>query len=160
MPIHKVEYPAFTICSQGQVKNVLDNAINKQFEEFVIEVKGKEKGKNRRKRDINLSQSTMDTLGLSTEEVEKLKKQFMQDYYPGLEMNQLVNLVGVLAADDPEKTLESKVITDPETILSSLGNYFEFFLTHEILAFGRLSSHSSSAVKATGKIDMIVRSLT
>ena len=47
----------------------------------------------------------------------------MQDYYPGLEMNQLVNLVGVLAADDPEKTLQSKVITDPETLLSSLGNY-------------------------------------
>ena len=70
----------------------------------------------------------MDTLGLSTEEVEKLKKQFMQDYYPGLEMNQLVNLVGVLAADDPEKTLESKVITDPEAILSILGNYLEFFL--------------------------------
>ena len=92
----------------------------------------------------------MDTLGLSTEEVEKLKKQFMQDYYPGLEMNQLVNLVGVLAADDPEKMLQSKVITDPETILSSLGNYFEFFLTHEILVFGWHSSHSSSAVKASG----------
>ena len=88
-----------------------------------MKVKGKKKSKNRRKRDINLSQSTMNSLSLSTEEVEKLKKQFMQDYYPGLEMNQLVNLVGVLAADDPEKTLQSKVITDPETLLSSLGNY-------------------------------------
>ena len=128
MPIHKVEYPAFTICSQGQVKNVLDNAINKQFEEFVLKVKGKEKGKNRRKRDINLSQSTINALDLSTKEVEQLKTQFMQDYYPGLEMNQLVNLVGVLAADNPEKTFQSKVITDPETILSILGNYLEFLV--------------------------------
>ena len=64
----------------------------------------------------------MDTLGLSTEEVEKLKKQFMQDYYPGLEMNQLVNVVGVLAASDPEKTLQSKVMTDPDAISSILGN--------------------------------------
>ena len=92
-----------------------------------MKVKGKKKSKNRRKRDINLSQSTMNSLSLSTEEVEKLKKQFMQDYYPGLEMNQLVNLVGVLAADDPEKTLQSKVITDPDTILSSLGNYILSF---------------------------------
>ena len=52
----------------------------------------------------------------------------MQDYYPGLEMNQLVNLVGVLAADNPEKTFQSKVITDPETILSILGNYLEFLV--------------------------------
>ena len=67
LPIHKVEYPAFTICSQGQVKNVLDNAINKQFEEFVMKVKGKKKSKNRRKRDINLSQSTMNSLSLICE---------------------------------------------------------------------------------------------
>ena len=103
-----------------------------------MKFKGKKKGKTRRrKREINLSQSTINALDLSSAEVEKLKKQFMQDYYPGLEMNQLVNLVGVLAADDPEKTLQSKVITDPDTILSSLGNYLEFLiLTHEILAFG------------------------
>ena len=88
-----------------------------------MKVKGKKKSKNRRKRDINLSQSTMNSLSLSTEEVEKLKKQFMQDYYPGLEMNQLVNVVGVLAASDPEKTLQSKVMTDPDAISSILGNY-------------------------------------
>ena len=122
MPIHKVEYPALTICSQGQVKNVLDNAINKQFEEYVLQVWEKEGGKNRRKRDINLSQSTINILGLSNEEIDELKKEFMQDYYPGLEMNQLVNVVGVLAASDPEKTLQSKVMTDPDAILSILGN--------------------------------------
>ena len=122
MPIHKVEYPALTICSQGQVKNVLDNAINKQFEEYVLQVWEKEGGKNRRKRDIKLSQSTINILGLSNEEIDELKKEFMQDYYPGLEMNQLVNVVGVLAASDPEKTLQSKVMTDPDAILSILGN--------------------------------------
>ena len=118
MPIHKVEYPALTICSQGQVKNVLDNAINKQFEEYVLQVWGK----NRRKRDINLSQPTINMLGLSNKEIDELKKEFMQDYYPGLEMNQLVNVVGVLAASDPEKTLQSKVMTDPDAISSILGN--------------------------------------
>ena len=76
----------------------------------------------------------MNSLSLSTEEVEKLKKQFMQDYYPGLEMNHLVNLVGVLAADDPEKTLQSKVITDPETLLSSLGNYLSLLGPDLIIA--------------------------
>ena len=122
MPIHKVEYPALTICSQGQVKNVLDNAINKQFEEYVLQVWEKEGGKNRRKRDIKLSQSTINILRLSNEEIDELKKEFMQDYYPGLEMNQLVNVVGVLAASDPEKTLQSKVMTDPDAISSILGN--------------------------------------
>ena len=81
-----------------------------------MKVKGKKKSKNRRKRDINLSQSTMNSLSLSTEEVEKLKKQFMQDYYPGLEMNQLVNLVALLTAEDPERTIEAKILTDPEAI--------------------------------------------
>ena len=131
MPIHKVEYPALTICSQGQVKNVLDNAINKQFEEYVLQVWEKEGGKNRRKRDINLSQSTINILGLSNEEIDELKKEFMQDYYPGLEMNQLVNVVGVLAASDPEKTLQSKVMTDPDAISSILGNYLDSYFWHQ-----------------------------
>ena len=95
-----------------------------------MKVKGKKKSKNRRKRDINLSQSTINALDLSTKEVEQLKTQFMQDYYPGLEMNQLVNVVGVLAASDPEKTLQSKVMTDPEAISSILGNYLDSYFWH------------------------------
>ena len=105
----------------------MDNAINQQFEEYVLKVQGMKADKNRRKREINLSQSTINVLGLSNEEIVELKKEFMQDYYPGLEFNQLVNIVGVLAAEDPEKTLQSKVMTDPDAISSILGNYLDSY---------------------------------
>ena len=126
MPIHKVDYPAITICSHGQVKEVLDNALNKQFEDFVLKVKGKKDMDQRRKRDIHLSNSVINEFGLSTIEVEKLKKEFMKEYYPGLEMNQLVNLVALLTAEDPERTIEAKILTDPEAI-PFLGKCFSIF---------------------------------
>ena len=117
LPIHNVEFPAITICSHGQIKNVLDNAINKQFKEFVImKIKKKEENKRRRKRDLNLKQSFMTDLGLTNMEVEELKVKYMQEYYPGLKIDQLSNIVEILAAEDPERTIKSKVLTDPESI--------------------------------------------
>ena len=117
LPIHNVEFPAITICSHGQIKNVLDNAINKQFKDFVImKIKKKEENKRRRKRDLNLKQSFMTDLGLTNMEVEELKVKYMQEYYPGLKIDQLSNIVEILAAEDPERTIKSKVLTDPESI--------------------------------------------
>ena len=86
-----------------------------------MKIKNKE-NKSRRKRDLNLKQSTMADLGLTNMEVEELKVKYMEDYYPGLKMDQLSNIVGVLAAEDPERTIRSKVLTDPESI-PFLGNF-------------------------------------
>ena len=117
LPIHNVEFPAITICSHGQIKNVLDNAINKQFKDFVImKIKKKEENKRRRKRDLNLKQSFMTDLGLTNMEVEELKVKYMQEYYPGLKIDQLSSIVEILTAEDPERTIKSKVLTDPESI--------------------------------------------
>ena len=87
-----------------------------------MKIKNKE-NKSRRKRDLNLKQSTMADLGLTNMELEELKVKYMEEYYPGLKMDQLSNIVGVLAAEDPERTIRSKVLTDPESI-PFLGNFY------------------------------------
>ena len=37
LPIEDVPFPAITICGQGLVKEVVENAINKQFSDYVSE---------------------------------------------------------------------------------------------------------------------------
>ena len=81
-----------------------------------MKIKKKEENKRRRKRDLNLKQSFMTDLGLTNMEVEELKVKYMQEYYPGLKIDQLSNIVEILAAEDPERTIKSKALTDPESI--------------------------------------------
>ena len=81
-----------------------------------MKIKKKEENNRRRKRDLNLKQSFMTDLGLTNMEVEELKVKYMQEYYPGLKIDQLSNIVEILAAEDPERTIKSKVLTDPESI--------------------------------------------
>ena len=60
-----------------------------------MKIKKKEENKRRRKRDLNLKQSFMTDLGLTNMEVEELKVKYMQEYYPGLKIDQLSNIVEI-----------------------------------------------------------------
>ena len=96
MPLHEVEYPAITICSHGLIEDVISNALNKQFNDFVKNSTGK------------------DVADFTQQELDTLKKNYTQVLYPGAQAEPK-NMVNVLTSDEPDETLSSQVLTDPKS---------------------------------------------
>ena len=86
-PIEKVEFPAITICAQGAANDVVDAALFKQFDRYLI------------KKNLNFSE-------LSTEDQIMETKNFLNATYPGAKKtpNQLVRMMG-----SPDVSVESKL---------------------------------------------------
>ena len=92
-----IDYPAITICSHGSIQEIIDSATRKQFEDYVLDTTGK-----------NVSD-------FSKADQESLKKNYTRDFYPGSNISP-ENLINTLTASDPDKTLNSKLITNPKSI--------------------------------------------
>ena len=93
MPLKGIEYPAITICSQGMVQAILDKALEKQFNDFLV-----------------ANNHDPDTI---TDEVKKaLKETYVTDKYPGA-ISSPDSLVNAMVSDNPDEAIKSKLITDP-----------------------------------------------
>ena len=93
LPLKNIEYPAITICSQGMVQAILDKALEKQFNDFLV-----------------ANNHDPDTI---TDEVRKtLEDSFVTDKYPGA-ISSPDSLVNAMVSDNPDEAIKSKLITDP-----------------------------------------------
>ena len=81
MPLNKIDHPAITICSQGLIQDIIDNAVIKQFEDYRKEFN-----------DYNITY---------TEILEAL--------YPG-SLTSPQSLAKSMAASDPEEAIAAQVI--------------------------------------------------
>ena len=93
--IEKVEFPSITICAQGSVKEVVDAALFKQFDEYLITKK------------IIFSD-------LTQTEITQEGHAFLNDIYPGAMVppNQLVSMMASPMAD-AEKVIKNAAILNP-----------------------------------------------
>ena len=95
-PIERVKFPAITICAQGSVREIVDAAIFKQFNEYLI-------SKNK----------VFDYL--NNKELVEEGHAFLDEVYPGAKMppNKLVAMMSSPVADS-EKSMLADAILNPE----------------------------------------------
>ena len=103
LPLHEIKHPAITICSQGLNQEVLNEAIKRQFEHFVLEAKKK----NLTGQNYRTKRSTFDA--------KSFWKEYVETYYPGSKITPN-SLVHVLIAQNPDKVLQSKILTNKNSI--------------------------------------------
>ena len=89
-----MDYPAITICSQGLIQDVIDKALIKQFNDYLVN-------------------QGIDLNGITNEEKQKQKEAYSQSLYPGSKTSP-DNMVKVLISDDPSNTIESSALTNPD----------------------------------------------
>ena len=89
-----MDYPAITICSQGLIQSVIDKALIKQFNDYLIN-------------------QGVDLDNITNEEKKKLKEAYSQSLYPGSKTSP-DNMVKVLISDDPSNTIASSALTNPD----------------------------------------------
>ena len=95
-PIEKIKFPSITICPQGSANQIIDAALFKQFERYLIQ----------KNKDISeLSEAELKTEGIA----------FLSDEYPGATKPPRV-LVRMLGSPgmSPDKSLEAGAILNPE----------------------------------------------
>ena len=95
-PIEKVKFPSITICAQGSVREIVDAALFKQFDEYLM-------AKNKVLNDLNEKQLV--------EEVHV----FLDQVYPGAKRppNKMVALMAS-PAGDAEKSMKANAVFNPE----------------------------------------------
>ena len=93
LPLKNIEYPAITICSQGMVQAILDKALDKQFNDFLV-----------------ANNHDPDTISDATR--KELEQTFVSDKYPGA-ISSPDSLVNAMVSDNPDEAIKSKLITDP-----------------------------------------------
>ena len=95
-PIEKVKFPAITICAQGSVREIVDAAIFKQFNEYLI---------SKNKVFTNLKKKELTEAGHA----------FLNEVYPGAKMppNKLVAMMASPAADS-DKSMKTDAMLNPE----------------------------------------------
>ena len=106
LALHEIKHPAITICSQGLNQDKLNEAIKRQFERFVLEVKGK----NLTGQNYRIKRSPIDA--------KALWKEYVQAYYPGSKITPN-SLVQVLIATNPDKVLRAKTLTNKNSICTN-----------------------------------------
>ena len=79
LPLKEIDYPAITICSQGLVQDVINNAIKKQLIDYIKETYNK------------------DYDALTAAEKEQLEQSYNTALYPGSETS-ITSMVNVLTA--------------------------------------------------------------
>ena len=117
LPLKEIDYPAITICSQGLVQDVINNAIKKQLTDYIKETYNK------------------DISALTATELQQLEQSYNAALYPGSETS-ITSMVNVLTApgkiiinvyqksltnvkmdfeilSEPTKTVEAQVLTNP-----------------------------------------------
>ena len=105
-PINEIEYPAITICSHGSMEDMIEDAVKKQFEKYVL-IKNKTiNGQNYRPKRFAPVIQTED----------ELWKSYIADYYPHtkLEPQKLVQLFRPEIA--PNDYIAAKSMIDPESV--------------------------------------------
>jgi hypothetical protein len=95
LALNKIKFPAITICSQGLIQGVIDQALQKQFNDFITSL-----GK--------------DPLTLTVEEAKAIEDNYTQTMYPG-SVATPASMVNVLTSDNPSQSLKSKILTDPKS---------------------------------------------
>ena len=85
-PIEEIEYPAVTICSQGWIENVINRAIDKQMEEYLLD------------RGLNSSQVENILKNATLKKQWELQKD--KDLYPGATKS-VSNMVKTMSVNNP-----------------------------------------------------------
>ena len=83
LPLNSIDYPAITICSQGLIQDVINNAIKKQFSDYV-------------KKTLN-----KDVDDLTQAEKEQIEQSYTQALFPGSESS-ITSMVNVLTSPGKE----------------------------------------------------------
>ena len=109
-PINEIEYPAITICSHGSMEDMIEDAVKKQFEAYVL-IK---KNKNITGQTFRPKRSA--AINPTEDEVDELWKSYIADYYPGtkLEPQKLVQLFRPEIA--PDDYIAAKSMIDPKSV--------------------------------------------
>ena len=102
----KIDYPAITICGQGMIQDVLNGATKKQFEDYILDVKGKNLTglKYRVKRGV-----------LSEDQIKKFWNEYIQVKFPGSEVSPNT-LVHSLATQNPDESINARALTNPDSV--------------------------------------------
>ena len=99
-PIYKIDFPAITICSQGLVQQVIDNALVKQFNDY-------------------LAKKGIDYKTLSPSDLKIEQQKYAKDLYPGASASPQ-GMVNMLVAKEPSKSIKSSALTNPEFLEDSI----------------------------------------
>ena len=99
-PIYKIDFPAITICSQGLVQQVIDNALVKQFNDY-------------------LAKKGIDYKTLSPSDLKIEQQKYAKDLYPGASATPQ-GMVNMLVAKEPSKSIKSSALTNPEFLEDSI----------------------------------------
>ena len=90
LPLREIKYPAVTICSQGLIQDVIDKALEKQFNDYLQSI-----GK--------------DPATISADELKAAKDSYNKDLYPGATTSP-ASMVSVLVSNDPTDKIESSKV--------------------------------------------------
>ena len=105
LPIEEIEFPAVTICPQGNVKQVMDNVMFLQLKDYI---KNKTRSGHRSRRSESQYHETSHG-NMTYAQMTTLIKGVLQDRYPGAKDNP-IKVVTLLTSDDPEKTAQSDAV--------------------------------------------------
>ena len=113
LPIEEIEFPAVTICPQGNVKHVMDNVMFIQLKDYI-------RNKTRRGEMIPTAQvpreersasqyHEISPANMTYAEMTIIIKEFLRDRYPGAKDNPK-KVVTLLTSDDPQKSAQNDAI--------------------------------------------------
>ena len=80
MPLSKIDHPAITICSQGLIQEIIDNAVIKQFDDYRKEFN-----------DFNITNA-----------------EILKALYPGSKISPQ-SLAKIMTASDPDQAIAAQV---------------------------------------------------
>ena len=116
LPMNNIEFPAFTICPQGYVADIMDHVLVLQFKEHI---KNKiRNGEIRPKRSTQPGQSSTpdnssdDYWNMTRNDMQDLVKDFLKNAYPGAKGNPR-KIATLLISDEPEKVVKNEAVLIP-----------------------------------------------
>ena len=116
LPLEDVDYPGITVCPQGYVKDIMENVLFQQFQNYVLNKTAHENDRSKRalsEEEIRNSQKTNKvTWNLTSTEMDAYLRQFLEDTYPGA-LDKPTEMIPMMVAQNPKTILQSESILHP-----------------------------------------------
>ena len=113
LPIEEIDFPAVTVCPQGYLKDILDNVLYHQLEDFIVNKTLV--GEARTKRSLTQTEALLLKnnrkifWNMTSEELELWVHDFLEDHYPGA-LDNPIDLVPLMISSQPERLVENEAV--------------------------------------------------